>query len=134
MSNVFIKKTENNLVQFFRYGIVSGLALVVDFGGMILLKEVFGLHYLWAATASFLAGLTVNYLLSLAWVFSRSKYSRVKESIIFACIGVAGLGINDVIIWLFTEKLGIFYIVSKLVATGVTFVWNFGVRKVVLFK
>lgn len=131
---LFVAKTENSLVQFIRYGFVSGAALVVDFGGMVLLKEAFHVNYLVAATISFTLGLIVNYLLSLIWVFEKSKYSRGKEFSIFAAIGVCGLVINDIVIWLLTSKFGIFYVLSKLVATVLTFLWNFSARKFLLFK
>lgn len=134
LKQVFVTKTQDSLIQFIRYGLVSGAALVVDFGGMILLKEVFHVNYLIAATISFVLGLIVNYLLSLVWVFERSQYSRKKEFTIFAAIGICGLGLNDVVIWLLTGKLGVFYVLSKLVATLLTFLWNFSARKYLLFK
>lgn len=131
---IFVRKTNNSYLQFFRYGFVSLAALAVDFGGLILLKEVFGLHYLTAATISFSAGLVTNYLLSLLWVFGRSKYSRLTEFSIFAGIGVVGLVLNDLILWILTGNLGLYYVLSKIVATGVTFIWNFSARKYILFR
>ena len=131
----FIGRTENKYVQFFRYGFVSAAALIVDFGGLILLKEAFHIHYVTAATISFIGGLLVNYLLSKAWVFTKSKYSsRSLEFALFAGIGVVGLVLNDLILWFCTSHLGMFYVVSKLVATVVVFFWNFGARKVFVFK
>lgn len=129
-----MQKTVNGYVQFFRYGFVSGVALIVDFGGMILLKEVFGINYLIAATISFTLGLVTNYLLSLLWVFGRSKYSRATEFAVFAGIGIIGLGLNDLILWTLTGNIGLHYVLSKVVATGVTFVWNFSARKYLLFR
>lgn len=131
---VFVRKTNNSYLQFFRYGFVSLAALIVDFSGLILLKEVFGIHYLTAATLSFTAGLLTNYLLSLVWVFGRSKYSRVTEFLAFAGIGVVGLALNDLILLILTGYFSIYYVLSKLVATGVTFLWNFLARKYLLFR
>ena len=41
LKSVFVNKTRNGYLQFFRYGFVSVAALVVDFGGLVLLKEFF---------------------------------------------------------------------------------------------
>ena len=131
---LFVHKTQNPYIQFIRYGFVSGVALVVDFGGMVLLKEAFHVNYLVAATLSFTAGLVVNYLLSLIWVFEKSKHSRYVEFAIFSGIGIAGLVINDLVIWSLTDKFGVYYMISKLVATVMTFLWNFSIRKFLLFS
>jgi putative flippase GtrA len=135
ISKIIIKKTNNGFIQFVRYGLVSVIALAVDFGGMVLLVELFSIHYLVAATVSFISGLVVNYLLSRAWVFTERKYeSRVKEFIIFTGIGIVGLLLNNSIMWLAVEKIGIYYIFSKIIATILVFFWNFGLRKMLVFK
>lgn len=135
ISKIIIKKTNNGFIQFVRYGLVSVIALAVDFGCMVLLVELFSIHYLAAATVSFISGLVVNYLLSRAWVFADRKYeSRVKEFIVFTGIGIVGLLLNNSIMWLAVEKIGIYYIFSKIIATILVFFWNFGLRKMLVFK
>ena len=135
ISKIIIKKTNNGFIQFVRYGLVSVIALAVDFGGMVLLVELLSIHYLVAATVSFISGLAVNYLLSRAWVFTERKYeSRVKEFIIFTSIGIVGLLLNNSIMWLAVERIGIYYIFSKIIATILVFFWNFGLRKMLVFK
>lgn len=128
-------KTDNGFVQLIRYGLVSVVALVVDFGGMVLLVELLSVHYLVAATVSFTAGLIVNYVLSRLWVFNESRYrSKAGEFIAFSLIGIVGLLLNNGIIWLSVEHVGMHYAVSKVIATGVVFFWNFGLRKIIVFK
>jgi putative flippase GtrA len=72
--------------------------------------------------------------LSLLWVFSKSAYRRHVEISIFSLIGVVGLGLNLVIIWLFTSVFGLFYLESKLLAVVVVFFWSFGARKFLLYR
>lgn len=135
LRRLFVRKTTNPYLQFFRYGFVSLAALAVDFGGLILLKEVLGLNYIAAATISFVAGLITNYLLSKSWVFSSSRLdSPVVEFLLFTGVGIVGLVLNDVILWLMTSHFGLYYIASKLVATAVVFFWNFGARKILIFR
>ncbi len=132
---LFIKKTSNSTNQFIRYGLVSVVALAVDFGLMVLLVEAFSVNYIGAATLSFTAGLIVNYTLSRLWVFNESRYnSKASEFIAFSLIGIAGLLMNNVIIWVSVEQVGIHYATSKMIATGIVFFWNFGLRKIIVFK
>lgn len=120
-------------IQLFRYLLVGGAAFGVDFGLLWMLTGC-GLHYLPAAACSFAAGLTVNYLLSVAWVFrDRVLRSRTAEFAGFAAIGVAGLGLNEAILWGATEVAGLHYLISKIIAAAVVFLWNFAARKYLLF-
>lgn len=127
--------TDNLWIQLFRYFFVGGIAFVVDFSLLWVLTYYAGLHYLLSASVSFTVGLAVNYVISILWVFNRHTVSnRWAEFAIFAVIGVAGLGLNALIMWAFTDILGCHYLLSKLVSTAAVFAWNFGVRRFVLFN
>ncbi|HIZ26527.1 MAG TPA: GtrA family protein [Candidatus Barnesiella merdipullorum] len=132
---LFYGTTDKLLIQFVRYFFVGGFAFVLDFGLLYILTEYAGLHYLLSATLSFIAGLLVNYIISCLWVFSNSKFkSRIVEFLFFAAIGVVGLGLNDFLIWLFTDCIGTHYMFSKIVAAAVVYLWNFFARKYLVFR
>lgn len=119
----------------FRYGLVSLLALLVDLGGLLILKEVFGVQYLLAATISFLGGLSVNFTLSRRWVFNSKRINNTWfEFGVFGIIGATGLIFNDLIIWALTEGMNMFYFHSKIVATMFVFFWNFLLRKYLIYR
>jgi len=125
------------LRQMVQYLGVSGVALAVDFGTMTLLIHLAKVNYIVAATFGFCLGLAVNYALSRLWVFagqSSRLSSRTAEFGVFAVIGVVGLVLNDLIIWAVTEGFGLNPLVSKLLATGVVFFWNFLLRRHLLFR
>lgn len=122
-------------VQLFRYFWVGGTAFAVDFGLLWLLTGWCGVHYLLSAAIAFAAGLTVNYALSVSWVFSeRTLHSRIAEFTAFVSIGIVGLGLNEAILWSMTDFLELHYLISKTVATAAVFFWNFTARKYLLFN
>lgn len=132
--NPFIGKTDSTFIQLFRYSFVGGFAFVVDFCLLYVLTEFVHLHYLASAAIAFLAGLMVNYVLSKLWVFTKSSYkSRVAEFLVFALIGVIGLGFTELLMWVFTDLVGAHYIVSKLFTTVLVYFWNFFARKIIIF-
>lgn len=132
---LFKDKTDSTLIQLFRYGFVGGIAFLVDYGTLYMLTEFFGVHYLLSATIAFLLGLIVNYLLSISWVFnSRKTENRWTEFTVFAIIGIIGLGLNALIMYLCTDVFCIHYLISKLESTVMVFFWNFFARKAILFK
>lgn len=124
--------TDNIVIQLFRYLFVGGTAFVVDFGLLAALTELCGVPYQLSACISFIGGLCVNYILSIKWVFDSSARTRgesITEFISFALVGVVGLGLNALIMWLFTEKIMLHYLVSKIISTIIVFAWNFLARR-----
>jgi putative flippase GtrA len=134
LKRIFVHKTQNSYVQFFRYFFASGIALIFDFGGLVLLKQAFRFNYLIAASISFVAGLIVNYLMSAFWVFHSSKLRKRHELVVFTVTGLVGLGLTDLILWGLTSGFGIYYIFSKAIATVIVYFWNFGSRKKFIFR
>lgn len=131
---MLLGNTTNIFIQFFRYTLVGGLAFVVDLGLLFLLTEYAHLYYLVSATLSFLMGLLVNYILSTQWIFRSSKIKNKKiEFILFGLIGVIGLGLNIVLLYFFTDLIGLYYILSKLITAILVYAWNFLGRRYFLF-
>jgi len=121
--------------QFLRYFIVGGVAFIVDFALLYLLTEFARLHYLFSASIAFMAGIAVNYTLSVTWVFNhRSIDNRMHEFAIFVVIGILGLAFNAALMWFFTELAGLYYLGSKLIASALIFLFNFGARKALIFS
>ena len=132
---LFVEPTTNIWLQLLRYGFVGGVAFVADYGSLFVLTHYFGVYYLWSAAIAFVIGLTVNYLLSISWVFNKNRSTKPwVEFLVFALIGVIGLGLNELIMYVATELLAIHYLLSKLISTGLVFCWNFFARKLIIFK
>jgi putative flippase GtrA len=132
---LLIEPTDNTLIQFGRYTIVGGAAFAADFGTLFLLTHFGGIHYLVSAAVAFLIGLVVNYAISAAWVFAhRTVQNRTLEFGIFAAIGVVGLGLNELGMWVLSGHWGIHYLWAKIITAALVYVWNFGARKVALFR
>ena len=133
MNALFRLETTNAFIQFFRYIFVGGIAFVADAGALWLCEKF--MHYLIAAAIAFVFGLVVNYVLSVCFVFSPDERttSRTAEFIIYAVIGVIGLGLTELIMWLFTDVIGLYFLLSKIVAAAIVLVWNFVARKKIIY-
>ena len=121
--------------QFGLYAVVGGIAFLADFGVLFLLASRAGFHYLVAAAAGFLVGVTINYVLSVRWVFDRRRLqSPIAEFQVFALIGLIGLGLNEIFMWVLTDGLNAHYLISKMCAAALLLVWNFSARRYALFS
>lgn len=123
------------LVQSVRYIFVGGAAFIVDAGLLVLLVEALGVHVLLAAALGFCAGTVVNYALSTRWVFHHRTVKDPRiEFLVFAALGVCGLGLNEVLMWLLVAGLSVHYAIAKFVVAACVLCWNFFARKLVLFR
>jgi putative flippase GtrA len=117
-----------------RYLAVSALALAVDFGTYVALIKLAGVHYLAAAPIAFVLGLAVSYSLSIAWVFRKRRLADARmEFAIFAVLGIAGVMLNQLIIYGSVEWAGLSYELAKMASAGAVFSFNFVSRKLLLF-
>lgn len=127
---IFIHPSSHILVQIFRYGIVVAVAFPIDFGLLYIFTEKLHIYYLLSVILSFTISMLANFAMSIAWVFkARTKRALWKEIVAFFIIGFVGLGLTTLIVWVLTSKLGVFYLVSKLVAVCFVFFWSFGARR-----
>lgn len=125
-----IQQTNDTKIQFFRYLFVGGFSAVINIGSLFLFKEFLHIYYLWANVCGFLLGLITNYILSKKLIFSaETKVNPIVEFITYTLVGVVGLGIDTVCIYIATSILGIYYLLSKLISTAIVFLWNFFGRK-----
>ena len=132
---LLIEPASDIFVQFVRYTITGAAALTADFGALFLLTHFGGVYYLVSAAVAFSIGLLINYAISAAWVFTnRTLHNRLLEFGIFAAIGLVGLGLNELGMWLLAGLGGMYYLWAKLITAVLVYGWNFGARKVALFR
>ena len=146
------------IAEFLRYAVVGGIAFVVDFAVFALFRElVFGgsgttVAITVSTAAGFIAGLAVNYVLSMLMVFRTEKQQKQGKSVhavlVFAAVGVVGLGLTELLQWLGEVKLlqtslgksindllgGLGVYAVKVVVAGIVLIWNYVGRKIFVFK
>lgn len=121
------------LKQAIKYFFVGGICTVLDFFILFLLAELFGINYVIASSVSFLCGVTLNYFICAYWVFDVHVVKKKRyEFLLYLFISLIGMAVNTVAIWMLTEYLGLYFMLSKLLATGFTYFWNFFARKYLL--
>ncbi len=154
--DLFVTPTTNGFTQFFRFIFTGAIASLTDLAVVTLLYEAGGLEQarwhilgfdmgaLIANGAGFLVGLTVNYLLTVIFVFRYQNLNRAKEFLSFAAVGIIGLFIKLVTVALLSryaldltqQVLGFIPMVTvvSVIGTLVAFLWNFFARKYGLYS
>lgn len=122
-----MKKLINQIAKF---GVVGIIATLIDYILLFILTDVFKIYYMTSSIISFSVSLIFNYIASIKWVFNVEHKQTYKDGLLFLIFSLIGLWINQEVMYLTVEKLGIYYMISKIFATGIVMVWNFITRKI----
>jgi putative flippase GtrA len=122
------------LWKFFKFCIVGFSGMVVDFGTTWLLKERVGINKYIANSTGFILAATSNYYFNRLWTFQSTDSHIGKQYVIFILISLIGLGINNLVVYVFTEKFRLNFYLSKLFAVGAVTIWNFSMNCLITFR
>jgi putative flippase GtrA len=122
------------LREFVQYVVVGGVAFFVDWFLLTRSMVWFGLDYRIATAVGFLAGLVTNYTFCVIWVWRGTKAQTVKDFLVFAAIGVAGLGLTELGMWIGVGLAGFGASPVKVAVAAVVLIWNFVLRKFMVFN
>jgi putative flippase GtrA len=122
------------IFKLVKFCVVGFSGMFVDFGTTWLLKEKVKVNKYLANSTGFVLAATSNYFFNRIWTFHSHNQQIVTEYFSFIGISLIGLGINNLIIYLLTDKLKLNFYLSKLFAIGVVMIWNFVMNYLVTFK
>ena len=151
MSKLQIKNLRNKetIVQFVKYVIAAGIATLFDWGSYYLLYNLFGIHYILSVVLSFVVWLVVNYVLSIMFVFKKSRHKKGKEFTLVLLISLSALVLNMLCVWAFANifnaipfianntlvvSRNLIPLFAKITASVICMVYNFILRKVFVFS
>ena len=130
--NIKISKDQYNLLaQIFKFFIVGVVATIIDFIIYYICYNKINLDPLIANIISFSISVIYNYIASVKWVFDTDKNKNKKVLFIeFISLSILGLLLTELLLFIFINKLSFNEMVSKIIATIVTMVFNFITRKI----
>ena len=106
------------------------VATGIDFAVLVALTEWAGWDPVLSAGVSFAVSVVFNYVASMRFVFTRrGDLSRSRELAIFVVLSLVGLVLNEALMWLGVNELGLNYVLIKVAATAIVLLWNFFSRK-----
>jgi len=122
---LFLQITKDFVAKFIKFGIVGFTGVFVDFGFTYIFKEWVKLNKYLANSLGFCIAASSNYVLNRIWTFNSHNPEIAREFTEFFIISLIGLGINNSVIYLMINRFKLNFYLSKLIAIGVTTLWNF---------
>ena len=118
--------------ELFKFLIAGGSCFIIELIILYSLTEFIGFNYLTSSAIAFTIAVVINYIMCVRWVFETNKKQTLTTKLIFITTSIAGLGINQLCMWLFVEFLDVYYMLAKIFATAIVTIWNFITKRLAL--
>ena len=116
--------TRATFARVVRFAAVGAVGTVAHYALLIALVSGLGTSPLVGASAGFVLGALVNYMLSRWWVFQSGR-SHGEALPRFFLVALTGLAWTAGLMFLFTEWLGIHYLLAQLIVTAMLLLWHY---------
>lgn len=130
-----------NIKQFISYFFVGGVAAIVEWVMFFIFANVLQINYFVSTVIAFIFSTTANWILGRITTFKDNntyKDKKAKEAFLVFIVSAIGLLFNCILMYLFVTVMGfdssLGKTLSKIAATGIVFIWNFLIRKLVIYK
>lgn len=135
MVTIFIKSIFKRLDnRFFIYVIFASLATLLDIIVLYILKDFIKFHYLLATAIGYISGMFLSYSLNKIYNFRNQSRKVIRQFGLFMFVSGIGLGLTQIIIWVFVEFINFDVFIAKLFSIFVVFFWSFYGHKKITFN
>ena len=124
----------HNWIQLAKFGVVGISGYVVNLVVYAILLKQAGLHYLLAATGSFLVAATNNYVWNRLWTFRHQRGHVAYQGLRFLIVAVIAYGANLLLLTGLVEVAGVDKIVAQAIAIMLVTPLNFIGNKLWSFR
>lgn len=118
--------------QFILYGVIGVLSASLDFFVFTFLTHL-SLNYLLANVISVNCGIITSFILNRQFNF-KVKNRSLKRFLTFYAVGLLGLCVSSIFLWLFVEIFYVKVLVSKIIVIFIITIMQFSLNKLITFK
>ncbi len=128
-----IKTLYSKFRHLILYGIIGSFSSTLDFLIYTVLVQVVGLQYLLSNCISVLGGITTSFILNRNYNFKVKDHAKRRFSI-FLTVGLCGLVMSNIILYLCIDVWSMNKLISKLLSIVLVVLFQFLINKYFTFK
>lgn len=126
---------QEKIKQFISYLMVGGVATLVEWVFFWLFDGLLHIQYLVATVLAIVISTFSNWLFGRLWTFKDSEKGNILAEIGKVYLAsVVGLLLNMLLMWIFVDGIHLPNMLSKIIATGLVFFYNYLVRILVIYR
>lgn len=133
MTTKIINKSILRFRHLILYGLIGGFTSSLDFAVFTFLTKYFGLFYIIANCISVLVGISTSFVLNRSYNFKVKNKTGLRFTI-FLTVGLCGLCLSNLILWLGINKLEDNEILTKFASIFIVVFFQFLANKYITFR
>jgi dolichol-phosphate mannosyltransferase len=103
--------------QFVMYNFIGLIAGILNIALLYYLTEFGGIYYIYSAIISLFLVNALKFFMNKSWTFKEKlKRHCWKEFVKFMLVGLLTIIMNIIVLYILTDFIGIYYIISQLIA------------------
>lgn len=110
--------------HFIKFALVGGSGSFIGLGILWLFTEIAGWYYLASLTLALLVSVSNNYFWNSKWTF-KDKKANIKGFGKYLSLSAGTLVLNLTLVYILTDIIGLWYMLSAIITTGIVFLINF---------
>lgn len=128
-------RIRHELWMFCKAQLSAQVATLVDFTVSLLLKEVFGMWYVWASFLGALSGGVMNCIVNYRWVFDADGLKKKNVVFKYFVVWTGSILLNTLGTYLLTELSRQYFLFAKtVVAVSVGLLWNYQLQRLFVYR
>ncbi|SRR5574344_1919053 len=132
LQNIVSNERIKHLMSYFVVGL---LATLVEWGSFWVLDYAIGIQYLIATIIAMIISTFSNWLFGRLLTFRNAeKGNTLLEIGKIYITSFAGIGLNVLLMWIMVDKCTMNEMLSKVIATGFVFFYNYFIRTLYIYK
>ena len=127
--------SNERIKRLMSYFVVGLLATLVEWGSFWVLDYALGIQYLIATIIAMIISTFSNWLFGRLMTFRNAEKGNTLIEIGKIYItSFAGIGLNVLLMWIMVDKCTMNEMLSKVIATGFVFFYNYFIRTLYIYK
>ena len=121
--------------QFFRYTVAGTTATVLNLVLIYAFTNYLSIYYVVSGVAAYILSGVYNFILNKVWTFEEKLHHKIISKYSgYLTLNITALVFNSLLLYIFTDIFGIYYVLSQFLAILVIAIVNYIVNKFIIFR
>lgn len=107
-----------------KFTVIGATGIFVNLSLLYILTDIVGIFYMLSGILAIFISLVINFILNDKFSFKHKSSSAPRRFVKYASITSIGVIINIVTLYILTQYIGIFYVLSSFIGICFAYLWN----------
>ncbi len=121
--------------KIFKFLVSGGTATVSNLIILYALTDLLHIYYITSTVIAMSISTFISFGLQKFWTFEDGDHSKTSWQLpAYILLCIFNLGLNTLLVWIFVEQIGLWYILAQIISSGLIAFLTFFVFQKIIFK